>query len=79
MKYIIVLIVGFAMVFTIACSSAERRAQRAERRHYDSATEVNQQRLKLVDDYKKCINKAGADKEKSEACDQYLKAAEALQ
>ena len=79
MKRIILFMVGLAMVFTLACSSAERRAQRAERRHYDSATEVNQERLRLVDEYKKCINKAGADRDKSEACDQYLKAAEALQ
>ncbi len=79
MKRIILFMVGLAMVFTLACSSAERRAQRAERRHYDSATEVNQERLRLVDEYKKCLNKAGADRAKSEACDQYLKAAEALQ
>lgn len=79
MKHIILLIVGLAMVFTLACSSAERRAQKAERRHYDSATDVNKERLRLVDEYKKCLNKAGADIEKSEACDQYLKAAEALQ
>jgi len=78
MKQIIIVIIGFALVFTISCSGAERQAQRADRRHSDSATAVNKERLKLIDDYKKCIDKAGADQEKSEKCDSYLKAAEAL-
>jgi hypothetical protein len=32
----------------------------------------------VVDEYKKCLEKAGNDKENIEACDQYLRAAEAL-
>ena len=58
------------MTFT-ACGGSERRANKAQ-------TKVHNERLKLVEDYKKCVKKAGDDNAKIEACDQYLKAAEAL-
>jgi len=54
-----------------ACSTPQDKAYKAQER-------VHKERLKLVDEYKKCLKKAGSDKEKVEACDQYLKAAEAL-
>ncbi|MCP4339928.1 MAG: hypothetical protein GY799_13815 [Desulfobulbaceae bacterium] len=41
--------------------------------------EVQNERLSLIDEYKDCIDAAGADSAKAEACDRYLKAAEALQ
>lgn len=78
MKHILLLIVGCALIFTLSCSSAERKAQRSERRANQAQESVHQERLKLVEDYKKCLQKAGADKEKTEACDSYLRAAEAL-
>ena len=58
------------MTFT-ACGGSERRANKAQ-------ANVHNERLKLVEDYKKCVKKAGDDNAKIEACDQYLKAAEAL-
>ena len=66
-------IVFFALVIglTIACASSQDRAYKAQER-------IHKERLKLVDEYKKCLKKAGNDKEKVEACDQYLRAAEAL-
>jgi len=50
----------------------------AQKRAYKSQSKVHQERLNLVDEYKKCLNKAGDDNLKIEACDSYLKAAEAL-
>ena len=54
-----------------ACSSAEDDAARAQE-------EVAQERLKLVEDYRECVDDAHGDAEEIEACDSYLKAAEAL-
>jgi len=45
---------------------------------YKSQENVNNERLALVEKYQKCVKDAGDDKIKVEACDQYLKAAEAL-
>lgn len=59
-------------VLIAGCGSAERKVNKAE-------AEVNKERLSLVEDYTKCIDKAGSDKAKVESCDSYLKAAEALQ
>ena len=62
----------FAIILMIAgCGSAERKANK-------SIAKVNDERLSLIEDYEKCIKKAGEDEAKSEACDSYLKAADAL-
>ena len=62
----------FAITVLIAgCGSAQRKVNKSE-------AEVNKERLSLVEDYKKCIKKAGKDAEKVEACETYRKAAEAL-
>ena len=53
------------------CGNAERKANK-------SVAKVNSERLSLIKDYEKCIKKAGEDEVKSEACDTYLKAADAL-
>jgi len=71
MKNLKVFLLVFLVVLMGACQAPERRAYRAE-------TRVQEERLKLVDEYKKCLNQAGEDNEKVEACDSYLKAAEAL-
>ena len=61
-----------AVVILVAgCGSAQRKVNKSE-------AEVNKERLSLVEDYQKCIKKAGDDAEASEACDSYLNAAEAL-
>jgi hypothetical protein len=54
-----------------ACSSPQDDAARAQE-------EVSNERLKLIDEYRACMNEAGGDNAKVEACDTYLKAAEAL-
>ncbi len=78
MKRVIILVVGLMLLSTFACGSAERRAQRAERDAHKAQASVHKERLKLVDDYKKCLQDAGEDNAKVEACDKYLRAAEAL-
>ena len=71
MKLVSIFLVFIFLVITLACSSPQDRAYKAQEG-------VHKERLKLVDQYKKCIKKAGSDKAKVEACDQYLRAAEAL-
>ena len=71
MKSTCIFVLAFIVGITLACSSPQDRAYKAQEN-------VHKERLKLVDEYKKCLEKAGADNTKVEACDQYLKAAEAL-
>ena len=71
MKSITVFFLALVVGLTLACSSPQNKAYKAQER-------IHKERLKLVDEYKKCLEKAGNDKEKIEACDQYLRAAEAL-
>jgi len=71
MKSITVAVLTLVVGLTLACSSPQNKAYKAQER-------VHKERLKLVDDYKKCLKKAGDDKQKIEACDQYLRAAESL-
>ena len=71
MKSTCIFVLAFAVSLTLACSSPQDKA-------YKSQERIHKERLKLVDEYKKCLEKAGEDNTKIEACDQYLKAAEAL-
>ena len=71
-KFMILIIVT---LITIGCGSSVERAQKDS---YKAQENVANERLKLVDEYRKCIEKAGEDQQKVEACDSYLKAAEAL-
>ena len=71
MKSFYIFVLAIVVGLTLACSSPQDRAYKAQEK-------VHNERLKLVDEYKKCLEKAGADNTKIEACDQYLKAAEAL-
>jgi hypothetical protein len=43
-----------------------------------SEAEVNKERVSLIEDYQKCIKKAGDDEAKAAACEHYRKSAEAL-
>jgi hypothetical protein len=62
---------ALALMTMTACSSPQDKAYKAQEK-------VHKERLELVDKYQKCLKKAGEDKDKREACEQYLKAAEAL-
>lgn len=71
MKSIYIFLLASIVGLTLACSSPQDKA-------YTAQEKVHKERLKLVEQYQKCLKKAGEDKQKIEACDQYLKAAEAL-
>ena len=71
MKLIKILLVVIVAGTIIACQSAQDKAAKSQ-------DAVNRERLELVDKYKECMKKAETDKEKEAACEQYLKAAEAL-
>ena len=71
-KFMILII---ATLITIGCGSSVERAQKDS---YKAQENVANERLKLVEEYRQCIEKAGEDQQKVEACDSYLKAAEAL-
>ena len=71
MKSIYIFVLASVIGIVLGCASPQDRA-------YQAQEKVHKERLKLVDEYKKCLEKAGTDKEKIETCDQYLKAAEAL-
>jgi len=58
-------------VLAAGCGSGQRKVNKSE-------AAINQERLSLIEDYKKCIKKAGKDEEKVEACESYRKAAESL-
>jgi len=54
-----------------ACASAERKNTRSQ-------TKINNEKIKLSEEYQKCMKKAEGDKDKEAECEKYLKAAEAL-
>ena len=71
MKSIYIFIFAMIIGLTIGCASSQDKAYKEQRK-------VHKERLDLVEKYQKCLKEAGDDKVKTEACDQYLKAAEAL-
>ena len=78
MKTVKALLIVCVVVMLVACGSSSRRADRATADSAKKQSKIAEERLKLVEDYKKCVDKAGDDKDKVEACDTYLKAAESL-
>ncbi|MCX2976156.1 hypothetical protein [Candidatus Marimicrobium litorale] len=67
----------YICIFTIAlvaagCGSAERQANKSQVR-------VNDERLSLIDEYQKCVKKAGDNQEEADTCETLRKSAEALQ
>ena len=67
-----------ATMSLVACGGAQRSASRAQANSYKASESVSKERLRLIDQYQKCVKDAKADEVKVEACDSYLKAAEAL-
>ena len=72
---ILFIVITTITIITVGCESSVERAQKNSHK----ATEnVANERIKLVDEYRSCVENAGDDAVKVEACDSYLKAAEAL-
>ena len=71
MKHFRIAALPVVLIWFVGCSTPQDRA-------YEAQEKVHEERLQLIDDYKACLNEAGDDKLKTESCDQYLKAADAL-
>jgi hypothetical protein len=54
-------------------------AAKAQKRAYKADEAVSKERLRLIDEYEKCLGKAAGDVTKQAGCERYLKSAEALQ
>lgn len=79
MKMIHFSLLLFVALSLLACGSPERQALRAQADASNTQAEVNNERLKLIEEYQKCTADAGTDSAKAETCESYLKAANALQ
>lgn len=72
-------LVALAILFLVSgCGSAKRKANKSQAKVNVTIEEVNEKRLEMIEEYEKCIKKAGNDAAAAERCDSYLKAAEAL-
>ena len=63
--------------FLAACSSAERRAHRSQVDVNKSQAELNERKMKIADEYEKCIDKSSDEAERAK-CEAKLKGAESL-
>ena len=74
-----VVICIFAIVSMSACTGVSvRNAARSQNQAYKAQGAVAEQRLEFVKKYQDCIAVAGNDLVQVEACDVYLKSAQAL-
>ena len=64
--------------FMAACSSPAEKASEAQEQSYKAQEGVAKKRLELVAKYQSCVEKAAGNAQLAEACESYLKAAEAL-
>ena len=78
MRRLQILICILLMGLLTACSNPHKDAAKAQKSSYEAQEDVTRQRLELVDKYQQCVNDAAADALEVEACDSYLRAAEAL-
>ena len=67
-----------AVSLLTACSSAEKRAHRSQAETNQSQTELNERKMKIVDDYEKCVEKSNSEEDRAK-CEALLKGAQALQ
>ena len=74
-------ILAFALLVggLAACSSPEDDKAKAQEGAAQAQEEIARERLDLVEKYKTCVSEASGDQLKVEACNSYLKAAQALQ
>ncbi|MCE8522734.1 hypothetical protein KBY24_14600 [Ruegeria pomeroyi] len=68
-----------AIAFTSSCTGVTvRNAARAQAQSYEAQGSLVAQRLEFVRQYQNCIAEAENDNQMVEACDSYLRSAEAL-
>ena len=73
----VMMTVGLLGLLT-ACSSPQDDAAEAQKSAFEAQEEVAKQRLDLIDKYQACVEDAAGENDKINACESYLKAAEAL-
>ena len=78
MRYTTIITCALLVGFLTACSNPHKDAARAQEKSHEAQEGVAKERLELVDKYQACVSDASGDNEKIEACDSYLRAAEAL-
>jgi hypothetical protein len=78
MRHIRLLTAVAVMGLLAACSSPQKDAAKAQEGAFEAQEKVARQRLELVEKYQACVDEAAGDQLKIDACDSYLKAAEAL-
>ncbi len=61
-----------------ACASPEEKAYKAQERSYKADAKWKEERLKILDDYRACVEKSGGEEDALRACDHLLKAIEAM-
>jgi hypothetical protein len=60
------------------CSSPQDGVAKAQEQSYEAQEAVARPHLELVDKYQACVDESAGDTQRMEACDSYLRAAEAL-
>lgn len=78
MRRTVVLICTASLAALVGCATPQEKAAKAQERAYKAEAEIKEERLALIEQYKKCVADAGNDNARREACDSYLKAIEAL-
>jgi outer membrane biogenesis lipoprotein LolB len=78
MRHIRLLTAAAVMGLLAACSTPQEDAAKAQEGAFEAQEKVAKQRLELVEKYQACVDEAAGDQLKVDACDSYLKAAEAL-
>ena len=72
------LVAAVVALSIVGCQSPQEKAANAQAAASRADLKIKEQRLKMIDDYKKCISAAGDDAMKADNCDRILKAIEAL-
>ena len=78
MRHIRILTAAAFVGLLAACSSPQEDAAKAQEGAFAAQENVAKRRLELVEKYQACVDEAAGDQLKVDACDSYLKAAEAL-
>ena len=73
-------VVGMVLISAslAGCASPQDKAADAQRRASQADLKIKEERLKMIDEYKKCLADAGNDSRKAEGCERILKAVDAL-
>ena len=77
-RYVRLVVLAATVGVLAACASPQEKAAKAQEKSAKADLQIKNERLKLLDEYKACVEDAGEDRAKLESCDQTLKAIEAL-